>query len=67
MPITRCLRNGKAGWKWGSNGFCFIGPEAREKARDQALAAIASKARKDGAKTDEEVQAYIDQHSDALK
>ena len=23
MPVKRCVKNGKKGWKWGDNGFCY--------------------------------------------
>lgn len=32
MPVISCERDGKPGWKWGPNGTCFIGPDARQKA-----------------------------------
>ena len=32
MPAMKCRRDGKPGWKWGQNGYCFIGPGAKEKA-----------------------------------
>lgn len=39
MPIQRCVKNGKNGWKSWINGVCFIGPNAKQKAMEQ-LAAI---------------------------
>lgn len=38
MPLMRCQKNGKKGWKFGQGGSCFIGPGAREKARKQGVA-----------------------------
>lgn len=39
MPITRCSKDGKPGWKWGESGACYIytpgnaQSEARAKAK----------------------------------
>lgn len=38
MPLKRCQKSGKRGWKWGSSGKCFIGPGAKEKATKQGKA-----------------------------
>jgi len=42
MPLKRCYKNGQQGWKWGNNGTCFTGPNARSRAIKQAIAIIAS-------------------------
>ncbi len=23
MPVIKCSKNGKSGWKWGSRGHCY--------------------------------------------
>jgi hypothetical protein len=38
MPLMRCQKNGRKGWKWGTNGTCYIGQGAREKAAKQGRA-----------------------------
>jgi len=38
MPLERCTKNGKRGWRWGPNGTCYIGPGARAKAQRQGRA-----------------------------
>jgi hypothetical protein len=48
MPLMRCTREGKKGWKWGAEGFCFTSEDAEQKARDQGLAVMRSMARKAG-------------------
>lgn len=41
MPIMRCQKNGKPGFKWGERGTCYTytpGDKAgRERAREKAL------------------------------
>jgi len=46
MPVQRCSKNNKNGWKWGDSGKCFTGPNAKEKAKEQGRAIEASKARR---------------------
>lgn len=38
MPLLRCTRDGKSGWKWGEEGKCYIGENAKENAISQGLA-----------------------------
>ena len=38
MPIKRCTIDGKDGWKYGDEGKCYTGPNAKEKAVRQAIA-----------------------------
>jgi len=40
------MRDGKPGKRWGSSGFCYIGPGAEAKARRQGRAISISKAKK---------------------
>lgn len=42
MPVMRCVRDGMSGFKWGPNGFCYIGPNARSRAERQGRAIEAS-------------------------
>jgi len=46
MPLKRCIKNGKQGWKWGDSGYCYTGANAREKASKQGRAIEASKHKK---------------------
>jgi len=43
MPIQKCTKNGKSGYKWGKSGTCYVGPGAREKALKQGRAIEISK------------------------
>ena len=47
MPAESCIRNGNKGVKWGAEGFCYTGPNAKEKALRQGRAIEASKAKRD--------------------
>ena len=38
MPVQRCSKDGKAGWKYGKEGTCYTGPGAKEKAIKQGQA-----------------------------
>lgn len=46
MPLMRCTKNGKSGWKWGKSGKCYTGPGAKKKATKQGRAVKASQARR---------------------
>lgn len=43
MPMMRCEKDGVQGWKWGENGTCYVGEDAKEKAEEQRRAIEASK------------------------
>jgi len=43
MPVQKCSKNGKEGYKWGKEGKCFTGPNAKEKAKEQGQAIKAKK------------------------
>lgn len=45
MPVMRCQKNGKPGYKWGKTGTCYTGRGAKAKARRQGRAIEASKRR----------------------
>ena len=32
MPLMKCQKDGKDGWKWGKGGVCFTGPGGRSRA-----------------------------------
>ena len=51
MPVMRCMKNGKPGWKWGQSGTCYTGPGAKGKAEAQGRAAYAAGYGKDKKKT----------------
>jgi len=38
MPLKKCQKNGKSGWKWGDSGKCYTGPGAKKKAIKQGIA-----------------------------
>lgn len=42
MPVKRCQKDGKKGWKWGDNGTCYTGDGGKAKAEAQAAAAYSS-------------------------
>ena len=42
MPIMRCHKNGKLGYKWGKSGFCYVGAGAKAKAEKQMKAIFAA-------------------------
>ena len=46
MPLKRCRKNNKMGWKWGDSGFCYTGKDAKKKALRQGRAIEASKSRR---------------------
>lgn len=43
MPLKRCQKNGKRGWKFGDSGFCYTGADAKRKAEEQGRAIKANK------------------------
>ena len=38
MPLKQCSSDGKSGWKWGDEGHCYTGPDAKKKALKQGYA-----------------------------
>ena len=38
MPLKKCTENQKSGYKWGNEGKCFTGPDAKKKAIKQGVA-----------------------------
>ena len=46
MPVQRCQKNNKPGYKFGKTGTCYTGPSAKAKAERQGRAIKASQARK---------------------
>ena len=45
MPIMRCQRNGKQGFKYGPTGHCYTGPNVRQRAARQGAAIEANRSR----------------------
>jgi len=45
MPVQRCIKNGKKGWRWGKHGKCYLGSNGKQKALKQGKAIHASKYR----------------------
>lgn len=42
MPVQRCQKNGRRGYKFGSQGTCYVGRGAKAKAERQGRAIRAS-------------------------
>ena len=38
MPVKRCQKNGRAGWKFGDQGKCYTGKDAKRRALEQGAA-----------------------------
>lgn len=38
MPVKRCTKGGKTGWKYGDDGKCYTGKDAKSKATKQGQA-----------------------------
>jgi len=38
MPLMKCTKDGKSGWKFGQSGRCYTGPNAKEQAKKQGRA-----------------------------
>lgn len=38
MPLKKCSKDGKSGWKYGDSGHCYTGPGAKKKAIKQGIA-----------------------------
>jgi hypothetical protein len=36
MPEQACTENGKNGWRWGTQGKCYVYPDGDEKASGKA-------------------------------
>jgi len=46
----QCQKDGKPGWKWGHNGACYTGPDAKQKAIKQGYAFEPEKVKKEQSK-----------------
>lgn len=46
MPVQKCTKDGKSGFKYGSTGKCYMGKEAKKKAIKQGLVVARSQGRK---------------------
>ena len=38
MPLKKCTTDNKGGYKWGNEGKCYTGPNAKKEAIKQGLA-----------------------------
>lgn len=38
MPLERCKKDGKSGWRWGSSGTCYTGKDGKKRALKQGVA-----------------------------
>lgn len=47
MPLKKCSSEGQSGWKWGDEGHCYIGPDAKKKAIKQGYAIDKEKFKKE--------------------
>lgn len=46
MPVQKCQSKGKSGWKYGKEGKCYTGKDAKKKAIKQGLAIAQQQGRK---------------------
>jgi len=46
MPVQKCSKDGKSGFKYGKSGKCYTGKGAKKKAIKQGLAVAQSQGRK---------------------
>jgi len=37
MPLKRCTRDSKSGWKFGDSGHCYLGPNDKKDAIKQGI------------------------------
>lgn len=37
MPVMPCRKDGKPGYKWGENGFCYTYTPGNERSRQAAI------------------------------
>lgn len=59
MPIKRCTKDGKSGFKYGDSGHCYTGKGARAKAVKQAQAIKAGQARVGKAQNMENIELLV--------
>lgn len=59
MPLKTCSQDGKSGWKWGDQGHCYIGKDAKKLALKNGLAIEGPEKFKQIMKT--EGEGYLDQ------
>ena len=38
MPLQKCSKDGKSGWRYGKSGMCYTGPNGKKLAIKQAIA-----------------------------
>lgn len=59
MPLMKCEKNGKSGWKYGESGSCYIGTNAKKEAVKQAVAIGKGKFPKD--ETTDEIKEIVEE------
>jgi len=59
MPLKKCSEGGKSGWKWGTNGKCYTGPDGKKKAIKQGVAIEGPENFKKVASATELLMAYL--------
>lgn len=45
MPVQRCQKDGKPGFKWGKQGFCYVYKKGSDQSRDAARKKAAAQGR----------------------
>lgn len=60
MPLMKCSKDGKSGWKFGDSGHCYIGPGAKKQAARQGAAIEISKKQR-GEASSENFQELIEE------
>ena len=46
MPLKKCSKDGKEGWKYGDNGYCYTGKNAKKDAIKQGYSYEPEKVKK---------------------
>lgn len=59
MPIKECQIDGVSGFKWGDQGKCYTGPDAKKKAMIQGIAASRNGAKENKLKSDKDKEKKI--------
>jgi hypothetical protein len=67
MPLTKCTSGSKSGYRWGSKGKCYIGPDAKKKALKQGYAENPDEFKQEMANSTLATAAEIDEALDELE
>lgn len=46
MPLEKCQKGGRQGYRWGRSGICYTGQDAEARAQEQGKAIEANKRRR---------------------